>query len=127
MARRAALEKEKQEKEMNDFLEKASNGGKASTDNAAIAEDGLPFACHLCRNAFDEPVVTACQHYFCEKCILSHVRNQSDACPVCQKETHKVFNEPTKLIAKKRQVLGSREAKQPGSWKAFFEALSKKE
>ena len=122
------LKKEKQEKEMNDFLE-ASRGGKTSStdNNATMAEDGLPFACHLCRNPFDEPVVTACQHYFCEKCIMSHVRNQSDACPICQKETHRVFNEPTKLIAKKRQVLGSREAKQPDSWKVFFEALSKKE
>ena len=119
------LKKEKQEKELNDFLEKSSGGKGASSNDKVITDDGLPFACHLCRNAFDNPVVTACQHYFCEKCIMSHVRNNSDACPICQKETHRVFNEPTKLIAKKRQVLGLRESKQEGSWKAFFEAVSK--
>ena len=117
------LKKEKQEKDLNNFLEKAS-GGKVAKSDTTVSDDGLPFACHLCRNAFDDPVITACQHYFCEKCIMSHVRNQSDACPICQKETHRVFNEPTKLIAKKRQVLGAREAKQEGSWKAFFEARS---
>uniref|UniRef100_A0A7S3L9B2 RING-type E3 ubiquitin transferase n=1 Tax=Amphora coffeiformis TaxID=265554 RepID=A0A7S3L9B2_9STRA len=117
------LKKEKQEKQLNDFLEKASSG-KAADSVTTVSDDGLPFACHLCRNAFDDPVITACQHYFCEKCIMSHVRNHSDACPICGKETHRVFNEPTKLIAKKRQVLGAREAKQEGSWKAFFETLS---
>lgn len=115
--------KEKQEKELNDFLEKSSSGKTAKSDTT-VSEDGLPFACHLCRNAFDDPVVTACQHYFCEKCIMSHVKNHSDACPICQKETHRVFNEPTKLLAKKRKVLGAREAKQDGSWKAYFEAVS---
>ena len=119
------LKKEKQEKELNDFLEKASSGKVAKSDTT-VSDDGIPFACHLCRNAFDDPVTTACQHYFCEKCIMSHVRNHSDACPICRKETHRVFNEPTKLIAKKRQVLGAREAKQEGSWKAFFETLSNK-
>lgn len=120
------LKKEQQEKELNDFLEKSSGKATTDTNTPAVSDDGLPFACHLCRNPFDDPVVTACQHYFCEKCIMSHVRNHSDACPICQKETHRVFNEPTKLIAKKRQVLGSREAKQEGSWKAFFDKLSAK-
>ena len=115
--------REQQEKELNTFLEQASGKGKKGAATV-VADDGLPFACHLCRTAFEDPVVTACQHYFCEKCILDHVRNESDACPVCQKETHRVFNEATKLITKRRQVLGSREAKQEGSWQEFFDKCS---
>jgi RING finger protein 113A len=115
--------REQQEKELNTFLEQASGKGKKGAATV-VADDGLPFACHLCRTAFEDPVVTACQHYFCETCILDHVRNESDACPVCQKETHRVFNEATKLITKRRQVLGSREAKQEGSWQAFFDKCS---
>ena len=52
------LKKEQQEKELNAFLEQAS-GGKPSAsrdDKPAMTDDGLPFACHLCRNAFTDPV-----------------------------------------------------------------------
>jgi RING finger protein 113A len=115
------MKKEKEQKDLDEFL---SGGKSAATGDATVTEDGLPFACHLCRNAFTDPVVTSCQHYFCEKCIMSHVRNHSDACPICQKETHRVFNEPTKLLAKKKQVLGRREASEEGSWKAFFDKLT---
>ncbi|GJT44382.1 zinc finger CCCH domain-containing protein 1 [Tanacetum coccineum] len=33
-------------------------------------EDGLPFACFICRQSFVDPVVTKCKHYFCEHCAL---------------------------------------------------------
>ncbi|GJW26886.1 putative receptor protein kinase ZmPK1 [Tanacetum coccineum] len=33
-------------------------------------EDGLPFACFICRQPFVDPVVTKCKHYFCEHCAL---------------------------------------------------------
>jgi hypothetical protein len=37
-------------------------------------DDGLPFACYICRSAWGEvksdPVVTRCKHYFCESCAL---------------------------------------------------------
>jgi RING finger protein 113A len=53
-------------------------GPEAEADEAAEAErradDELPFACFLCREAWDActspPVVTRCKHYFCEKCAL---------------------------------------------------------
>ncbi|GJZ25953.1 zinc finger CCCH domain-containing protein 1 [Tanacetum coccineum] len=33
-------------------------------------EDGLLFACFICRQPFVDPVVTKCKHYFCEHCAL---------------------------------------------------------
>lgn len=33
-------------------------------------DDSLPFACFICRQAFVDPVVTKCKHYFCEHCAL---------------------------------------------------------
>ena len=37
-------------------------------------DDGLPFACYICRKPWaecgSEPVVTKCRHYFCESCAL---------------------------------------------------------
>ncbi|KAH7315749.1 hypothetical protein KP509_21G063700 [Ceratopteris richardii] len=33
-------------------------------------DDSLPFACLICRQPFEDPVVTLCKHYFCEHCAL---------------------------------------------------------
>jgi RING finger protein 113A len=64
--------------------------------------DGLPFACHLCREAFRSPVQTQCGHYFCEECAVKHYAT-SPLCAVCGKQTHGLFNpNPVKLLAKLR-------------------------
>ncbi len=44
-------------------------GGKEKEE----VDDDLPFACYICRKPWAEtknPVVTRCQHYFCESCAL---------------------------------------------------------
>jgi RING finger protein 113A len=97
--------KAKQEQEMNDFATgKVSSA--ASDGTITVTDDDIPFACHLCRGPFKNPVATRCLHYFCEACIMNHVRTVSEACPICNKDTGSVFNLPTKLLAKKRKLLG---------------------
>lgn len=60
-------------------------------------EDDVPWACLICREDFDTPVVTQCKHYFCEKCALAHyVKNQR--CFVCNENTHGVFNTAHRLL-----------------------------
>ena len=91
--------KEQQDKEIQGFVDantSKTTGKNSNTDNSK--EDGLPFACHICRDPFTNPVVTTCGHYFCETCIMDHVRTKSDACPICSKDTHRVFNQATKLM-----------------------------
>ncbi|GKY90727.1 hypothetical protein MPSEU_000046000 [Mayamaea pseudoterrestris] len=115
-----------QQQELDDYMKQQQRHGGAKMNTTTHSsdlqlDDGLPFACHLCRRAFDEPVVTNCAHYFCQACILRHVRETSEACPICSKDTHGVFNEPTKLLAKKRKLLGAHKAKENGSWKAFYQ------
>lgn len=103
-------------------LDAFADGGRAAEKEVVLEEDGLPFACHVCREAFQEPVVTRCGHYFCEGCIMDHVRNSDKpTCPVCSKDTHGVFNQPIKLISKKRRLLSS-----SATWKEFQEASQKK-
>jgi len=117
---RKKAEREAREKEMNRFAQldvdhDSSGNGDTGSNVPHTNNDGLPFACFLCRNAFQNPVVTVCGHYFCQSCILNHVRKtSSNACPVCNKDTHAVFNHPTKLESKKRKMVGSR-----GSWEDF--------
>ena len=62
-------------------------------------EDGLPFACHLCREPFKTPVQTLCGHYFCEECAVRQF-GTSQACAICAKPTHGIFNPATKLLAR---------------------------
>ena len=57
-------------------------------------DDGLPFACYICRKPWEEvadPVVTRCKHYFCEACALQH-NVKSAKCFVCDAPTHGIFN-----------------------------------
>jgi RING finger protein 113A len=108
--------KDLQKREMDAF----ATEGKTPDEVKPLVntDDGLPFACHLCREAFKEPVVTSCGHYFCEACIMSHTRqSEKGTCPICNKDTHGVFNQPTKLLMKKRRLLGSK-----ATWQEFADA-----
>ena len=89
------------------------NGNDASTFNT---DDGIPFACHLCRGPFQNPIVTTCGHYCCEKCMMARVREFGNGCPVCQKDTHGVLNHAQKLVAKKRRLVG-----RDGTWEEYLE------
>lgn len=62
-------------------------------------DDDLPFACFICRQPFQHPIVTKCKHHFCEKCALAHYK-KNKRCYVCNEQTFGVFN-PAKDIIKK--------------------------
>ncbi|XP_055974758.1 E3 ubiquitin-protein ligase RNF113A-like [Sorex fumeus] len=71
----------------------------------------IPFKCFICRQTFQNPVVTKCRHYFCESCALRHFRT-SPRCYVCDKQTYGLFNPAKDLMAK----LGRRRAaRDPGA------------
>nr|CAD7433215.1 unnamed protein product [Timema monikensis] len=61
--------------------------------------DHLPFKCFICRQSFKSPVVTKCQHYFCEKCALDHF-NKSTRCYICNQQTNGMFNPAKELAAR---------------------------
>ncbi|CAD6991716.1 RING finger protein 113A [Ceratitis capitata] len=62
-------------------------------------EETLPFKCFICRNSFENPVVTKCKHYFCEKCALENYK-KSQRCFVCSQQTNGIFNPAKELIAR---------------------------
>ncbi len=75
----------------------------------------VPFACHVCRNRFTEPVVTPCKHYVCEACLLQHFASaptSTQPCPVCGKETGGVFNPAARELAQRRRRREEEEAKE---------------
>ena len=101
------------------------NDAGDGTGTAAVDDDGIPFACFLCRKAFDDPIVTTCGHYFNQGCLQEHfAKNQEGGgggghrnCPVCSRDTHGVMNHPTKLVAKKRKLLGRK-----ATWQDFMDS-----
>ena len=56
--------------------------------------------------------------------VRERVRNESSTCPICSKDTHGVFNQPIKLMTKKRKILGAVAAQKENSWEKFAEAFS---
>jgi RING finger protein 113A len=87
-------------------------------DGDVSVDDGIPHACHICRGPFVNPIVTGCGHYFDEKCMLDLIRgNDGNAsCPICNRDTHGVMNHPTKLVAKKRRLVG-----RDGTWVEYMD------
>lgn len=64
-----------------------------------IDNDGLPFACFICRQGFNKPVMTLCEHYFCEDCALARMEKEG-TCAVCKKQMRGTLNAATKLVEK---------------------------
>lgn len=64
----AQLEREYEE---NQKRLKMSGGDDDDEEDYTIKEeDDFPFACFICKEDFTDPVVTRCNHFFCEKCAL---------------------------------------------------------
>lgn len=76
-------------------------------------DDDLPFACHLCRGPFTDPMLTTCGHYFCANCAQKHFREKSTRCPICEKQTYGMLNAAPKLRAR---------AKAAGGYEKLFES-----
>jgi len=66
-------------------------------------DDGLPFACLICRGPFKEPMVTKCEHYFCNSCAMKEFK-KSPHCFACKVHTGGVFNVAHNIIAKIKKL-----------------------
>ena len=47
--------------------------GKDTDQNDALREN-IPLACFICKGPYKNPVVTSCDHCFCEPCALKSTR-----------------------------------------------------
>jgi len=89
---------------------KLERGGESSDEGSGEdADDGLPFACLICRRPWaevEDPVVTRCKHYFCEHCASRHEAKHRK-CFVCNEPTAGVFNIARDVIARLRRERGA--------------------
>nr|XP_026483725.1 RING finger protein 113A [Vanessa tameamea]XP_026483726.1 RING finger protein 113A [Vanessa tameamea] len=72
---------------------------EGESDYEIDSDDDLPFKCFICRGSFEDPIVTRCKHYFCEKCALQNYK-KSTRCFICNAQTSGVFNPAKDLEAK---------------------------
>ena len=78
---------------------------KADPDDpdAALLEK-IPFACTICRGPYKSPVMTRCEHYFCQACAMQRYR-KDPTCAQCGAGTNGIFNvarQLAKLLEKKK-------------------------
>lgn len=96
-----------------------AGGGGAKTEDGEDDEESLlekiPFACIICQEAYKNPVVTKCGHYFCEACALKRYKERGGkACANCGTDTggtFKVAKNLKKLLDKKRERIRRRQEK----------------
>nr|XP_043621196.1 zinc finger CCCH domain-containing protein 1 [Erigeron canadensis]XP_043621197.1 zinc finger CCCH domain-containing protein 1 [Erigeron canadensis] len=98
------MEKEWDDAEKERKRKLALKGGddeeEEEEDDIENDEDGLPFACFICRKPFVDPVVTKCKHYFCEHCALKH-HAKKKKCYVCNEPTQGIFNAAVEIRKRK--------------------------
>lgn len=90
------------EKERRDKLLRGEDPDSVNAEPVPDAdkdEDGLPFACYICRGDFKRPVITLCEHYFCEDCAVVRLQKHS-TCAICNKQLRGTLNSATKLLTK---------------------------
>lgn len=97
----AALQKERRERIMRGEDPDVDAGTK--DEDTELDEDGLPWACYICRNRFKDPVVTLCGHYFCEDCALKRMETDG-TCAVCKKQLRGTLNTAHKLLTKLKRT-----------------------
>ncbi|CAI5444004.1 unnamed protein product [Caenorhabditis angaria] len=69
-----------------------------NTDYTIKEEDEMyPEECYICGNAFVDPIVTKCKHYFCTDCAMKEFK-KSAKCPICQQNTERIMNAARDLI-----------------------------
>ena len=65
----------------------------------------IPFACIICKQSYNRPIVTRCNHYFCEDCAIKRYR-KDPSCAACGSGTGGVFNGAKnlkKLLERKKE------------------------
>lgn len=66
----------------------------------------VPEICQICNEKLKNPVITLCEHFFCEKCALTQY-SKSANCYVCKRPTNGTFNEGGKVIKKLKDIKDS--------------------
>lgn len=96
-------------KKMSGTVTSSANksGNTEEEDEEESLLDNIPFVCIICREAYKNPVVTKCKHYFCEACALKrHKSKGGKGCAACGTDTGGTFavaKNLKKLLERKKE------------------------
>ncbi|CAD8109035.1 unnamed protein product [Paramecium primaurelia] len=85
-----------QEKEYQEQLKTRRMGKQEKEDlefKQKLEEYSFPETCSICQQQLNKPVQTKCNHFFCEKCVITQKK-----CPECGKPTDGIFHSGVKII-----------------------------
>lgn len=90
------------------------NSGNATTEKEQVEEakikekeaEKIPTECPICNKPYKSPVVTSCNHFFCESCFLHEFRT-TGSCFVCQTKTSGTVKPAGKLLREKLKAQNS--------------------
>lgn len=106
-------EQQQKNRSRDERSEEDSEEGEGNVEEESISsDDELPFACHICRKEFINPVITKCNHYFCEACAIKRHRSAHPKCAICGESTMGIFKPAKDLIQRlkiRRQRIQERE------------------
>lgn len=68
------------------------------TEDGIEIINGIPARCSICKDAYKNPIVTVCKHYFCMACAEKECES---VCRICEKPTLARFKNATKIIRDK--------------------------
>lgn len=72
----------------------------------------IPEVCPICKKEYQNPVVTCCHHFFCEKCVIDvFSKKKNTLCYVCGTETNGSLNSGIEEIEKQKRKLKKKEQK----------------
>lgn len=75
---------------------KANGAGVDGDDDDEKLLESIPFKCIICKEDYKSPIITRCNHFFCESCALKRYR-KDPSCAACGASTNGVFNVAKKL------------------------------
>mmetsp|Transcript_33545 Transcript_33545/g.52198 ORF Transcript_33545/g.52198 Transcript_33545/m.52198 type:complete len:324 (-) Transcript_33545:148-1119(-) len=113
-------EKQQEKKKLEAALREMEGDEEKDVDEM---DDGLPFACAICRGPFKNPVETRCMHYFCEGCAMGHY-TKNKRCALCNEQTFGQFNTAVKLITKLNRMKARKESEKEGEPKFAYSAAT---
>lgn len=85
---------------------RVAKGETVSDDESdyEISEDEeTPFACYICRQPFEDPIKTSCNHFFCKKCAMKSY-TKTPGCRVCGENTEGIFMAATEIIRRQKKM-----------------------
>ena len=105
----------KGKKQAGTTIASANRSSNDAADEFDEAEEKMlekiPFACVICKESYTNPIVTTCQHYFCENCALQRYK-KTPSCAICGSGTGGVFNgaKGLKKLLEKKQAREEKKA-----------------